>query len=148
MAEKPEDSILSGDQKLIDEKEELINRLLSLINLAFSQVGKRNEDYLVLQQIHETKMKITRKDLNWSFYDSNDYLINKILKFVNAINSTKEWNHEDNIGMFTEIRKNMIVLREHNPHWYIDKNSVESHNPFLCHGCRKLKEEKRKKHLK
>jgi hypothetical protein len=148
MAEKLEDSILSSDQKLIDEKEELINRLLCLINLTFSQVGKRNEDHLVLQQIHETKLKITKIDPSWSFYDSNDYLINKILKYVNAIKGNKEWNHGDNIETFTEIRKNMVVLKEHNLHWYIDKNSVESHNPFLCHGCRKLKKEKRNQHLK
>ena len=76
MAEKPEDDILSSDQRTVNEKEELVYRLLCLINLAFSQVGKRNEDYLVLQQIHETKSKITRIDPSWSFYDSNDYLIN------------------------------------------------------------------------
>ena len=143
MAEKPEDNILSSDQRPANEKEELVYRLLCLINLAFSQVGKRNEDYLVLQQIHETKLKITRIDPIWSFYDSNDYLINKILRYINAINSNKEWNHEDNIKLFTEVKRNMIVLKEHNAYWFIDKNSIESHNPFLCHGCRKLKEEKR-----
>jgi hypothetical protein len=143
MAEKPEDSILSSDQRPANEKEELVNRLLCLINLAFSQVGKRNEDYLVLQQIHEAKSKINRIDPSWSFYDSNDYLINKILRHINAINSNKEWNHEDNIRLFTEVRRNMVVLKEHNVYWFIDKNSIENHKPFLCHGCRKLKEEKR-----
>jgi hypothetical protein len=144
MTEKPKDSILGSGQKTVNEREELINRLFCLINLAFSQVGKKNEDYLVLQQIHETKSRIIKEDPSWSFYNSDDYLIDKILRSVNAINSNKQWNHEENIEKFTGIRRNMIVLKEHNPHWFIDKSSTESHNPFLCHGCRKLKEEKMK----
>ena len=67
MAEKLDDNILSYDQRIIDKREELISRLFSLINLTFSQIGKRGEDYLVLQQIHETKLRISKEDSTWSF---------------------------------------------------------------------------------
>jgi hypothetical protein len=66
------------------------------------------------------------------------------LKYINAIDTSKDWNQEDNIKRFIEIWKNMAILKEHNPHWHIKRSNAESHNPFLCHGCRKLKEEKMK----
>ena len=120
MDTKPKDNQLSCDQKTLSEKEELINRLFCLINLAFSQVGKRGEDYLVLQQIHKIKSRIIKDNPNWSLFNSNDYLIEKIMKYINAINTVKEWNHEDNIKVFTEVRQSMLALKEYDPQWYLD----------------------------
>ena len=87
-AKSKEKEILGCELKA--EKEELIKRFFYLINVAYSQVGERNEDYLVLQQIHETKSKIISQDKTWSFYDGNDFLINRILKHINAINVSKD----------------------------------------------------------
>ena len=140
MDTKPKDNQLSCDQKTLSEKEELINRLFCLINLAFSQVGKRGEDYLVLQQIHKIKSRIIKDNPNWSLSNSNDYLIEKIMKYINAINTVKEWNHEDNIKVFTEVRQSMLALKEYDPQWYLDKDDIEKHNPSLCYMCRKLNE--------
>ena len=125
------------DTKSRDKRVESIDNLLSAINLIFIQnmFEEGDDDTALLHHLYKAKLKALSIKPELTLVNETHLLVNKILESVDNIDTSKEWNHQDNKSKFVEIKQVMTKLRLCYPLWKLNKYDIEKYSTCLCPNC-------------
>ncbi len=129
--------VKSCDAKIRDKRIESIDNLLSAINLIFIQnmFEKGDDDTALLHHLYKAKLKALSIKPELTLVNETHLLVNEILRSVDSIDISKEWNHQDNKSKFVEIKQIMAELRLCYPLWKLNKYDIEKYSTCLCPNC-------------
>ena len=125
------------DTKSRDKRIESIDDLLSAINLIFIQnmFEEGDDDTALLHHLYKAKLKALSIKPELTLVNETHLLVSKILENVDNIDTSKEWNHQDNKSKFVEIKQVMTKLRLCYPLWKLNKYDIEKYSTCLCPSC-------------
>ena len=125
------------DTKSRDKRIESIDDLLSAINLIFIQnmFEEGDDNTALLHHLYKAKLKALSIKPELTLVNETHLLVSKILENVDNIDTSKEWNHQDNKSKFVEIKQVMTKLRLCYPLWKLNKYDIEKYSICLCPNC-------------
>ena len=80
-----------------------------------------DDDTALLHHLYKAKLKALSIKPELILVNETHLLVNKILESVDNIDTSKEWNHQDNKSKFVEIKQVMTKLRLCYPLWKLNK---------------------------
>jgi hypothetical protein len=84
-----------------------------------------DDDMALLHHLYKAKLKALNIQPELTLVNETHSLINRILKDVDGIDISKEWNHQDNKSKFVEIKQFMTELRLCYPLWKLNRYDIE-----------------------
>ena len=138
MATTKEEKYAKGcDAKTRDKRIESIDNLLSAINLIFIQntFEEEDDDTALLHHLYKSKLKALKVKPKLTLIIEMHSLISKILEGVDGIDTSKEWDHQDNKSKFAEIKQYMTELRLCYPLWKLNRYDIEKYSTCVCPNC-------------